>query len=92
MEATVAGESGARRCCVWWQSLHLLPCLCRAAFHFWHTAHWNYRGRDARQGQARQHRETAPRERAVPGTRIQHIVLLSICTLTIAELDICQRR
>ena len=51
-----------------------------------------YKQRDARQGQTQQHTQTAPRERAVSGAHIQFVVLMSMCTLTLAELDICVRR
>ena len=77
---------------MWWHSLHLLPCLYRAAFHFWHTEHLNYRRRDARQGQAQQHTQTAASQRAVAGTHGQQVVQWSIRMRTLVELDICQRR
>ena len=51
-----------------------------------------YKRRNARQGQAQQHTQTAARETAFPGAHIHHIVLLSICMLTMVELDICVRR
>ena len=49
-------------------------------------------GRVTTRYQAARHRQTAARERAFPGAHIHHIVLLSICMLTMVERDICVRR
>jgi hypothetical protein len=45
-EGSSGGEGGsggkAASCCAaWWQSLHLVPCLWRASFHFWQTPQMN---------------------------------------------------
>ena len=74
-----AGGSGGRCGCVWWQSLHLLPCLCRTAFHFWQTEHLKLqRARcHARPGTAAQ--TASAGERAVTGA---HSHVVACCRLS----------
>ena len=89
---TAAGESGeeSSSCCV--GERQSLQVSCRwnfvFAFHLPQPGHLHC----CAQMRTGADKQVAPRQRAVTGAHTQHIVLLSICVLTMVEVDICQRR